>query len=47
MQTEELKGLVLFIGIVGLYTFVLLGCMAKRLDVVGRQIEEEDAKYVN
>lgn len=43
----EIQGLVIFVGIVAAYSFVLLGCMARRLDAVGRQIEEEDAKYVN
>jgi hypothetical protein len=43
MEIEEVKGLVIFMGIVGVYTFVLLGCMERRL----KHIEEEDAKYVN
>jgi len=47
MEIDELKGLVIFVGIVGVYTFVLLGCMERRLDRVVKHIEEEDSKYVN
>jgi len=47
MEIAELKGLVIFVGVVGAYTFVLLGCMKRRLDRVVKQIEEEDSKYVN
>ena len=50
MGIDELKGLVIFVGIIGAYTFVLFGCMErrlKRLDRVVKQIEEEDSKYVN
>ena len=43
MEIDELKGLVIFVGIVGVYTFVLLGCMERRLF----RVEEEDSKYVN
>jgi hypothetical protein len=45
MEIEELKGLVIFIGIVGAYTFVLLGCLERRLKKVAAVID--DAKYVN
>ena len=45
MEIEELKGLVIFIGIVGAYTFVLLGCLERRLKKVVAVID--DAKYVN
>jgi hypothetical protein len=45
MEIEELKGLVIFIGIVGAYTFVLLGCLERRLKKVAVVID--DAKYVN
>ena len=41
----ETAGLVIFIGMVGAYTFVLLGCLERRLQKVGRVIE--DSKYVN
>ena len=47
MEIDELKGLVIFVGIVGVYIFVLLGCMERRLDRVLKQVEEEDSKYVN
>jgi hypothetical protein len=42
---EELKGLVIFTGIVMTYVFVLLGCLERRLKRVDRVIEE--TKYVN
>jgi len=45
MYTEEVKGLVIFIGILGAYTFVLLGCLEQRLKKVAKVID--DAKYVN
>jgi len=46
---EELKGLVFFTGIVAMYTFILLGCLERRLKKVDRVVKqvEEDAKYVN
>lgn len=47
MEIQELKGLVIFVGIVAAYSFVLFGCMAHRLNRIVRQIEEEDEKYVN
>lgn len=47
MEIEEVKGLVIFMGIVGVYTFVLLGCMERRLFRILKHIEDEDAKYVN
>ena len=45
MYIEELKGLVIFTGIVAMYTFVLLGCLERRLKKVAKVID--DAKYVN
>ena len=49
MYTEEVKGLVIFTGIVAMYTFILLGCLERRLKKVGRVVKqaEEDAKYVS
>lgn len=47
MSYDEFKGLVIFVGIVGLYSFVLLGCMGRHVDRIERHIEEEDSKYVN
>jgi hypothetical protein len=49
MYTEEVKGLVIFTGIVAMYTFILLGCLERRLKKVGQVVKkvEEDAKYVN
>ena len=49
METADLKGLVIFTGIVAVYTFVLLGCLERRLKKVGRVVKqaEEDSKYVN
>ena len=50
MDTEALKGLVVLTGIVAMYTFVLLGCLERRLKKVARavkKIEKEDSKYVN
>lgn len=40
-----MKGLVILTGIVAMYTFVLLGCMERRLKKVDRVIEE--SKYVS
>jgi hypothetical protein len=45
MEIEALKGLVIFTGMVAMYTFVLLGCLERRLKKVGAVIE--DTKYVN
>ena len=45
MEIEAIKGIVIFVGIVGAYTFVLLGCLEQRLKKVARVID--DAKYVN
>jgi hypothetical protein len=45
METEDLKGLVIFTGIVAMYTFVLLGCMERRLRKIAQVLD--DAKYVN
>jgi hypothetical protein len=49
MYIEEVKGLVIFTGVVAMYTFTILGCMERRLKTVGRVVKqaEEDAKYVN
>lgn len=50
MEIAELKGLVIFTGIVAAYTFVLFGCLErklKRLDRAVKQIEDENSKYVN
>jgi hypothetical protein len=45
MYTEELKGLVIFTGAVAIYTFILLGCLERRLKKVAKVVD--DAKYVN
>lgn len=49
METADLKGLVILTGIVAMYTFILLGCLERRLKKVDRVVKqvEEDAKYVN
>ena len=49
MEMADLKGLVIFTGIVAMYTFVLLGCLEQRLKKVDRVIKqvEDDAKYVS
>jgi hypothetical protein len=49
MYTEEVKGLVIFTGIVAVYTFILLGCLEPRFKKVARAVKkaEEDSKYVN
>lgn len=49
METADVKGLVIFTGVVFMYSFVLLGCLEQRLKKVGRVVKqiEEDAKYVN
>jgi hypothetical protein len=49
MYTEEVKGLVIFTGIVAMYTFVLLGCLEGRLKKVARAVKQadEDSKYVS
>jgi hypothetical protein len=46
---EELKGLVIFTGIIAMYTFILLGCLERRLKKVDRVVKqvEYDAKYVS
>jgi hypothetical protein len=43
----EIQGLLIFMGIVGAYTFIILGCMERRLGRVVKHMEEEDSKYVN
>jgi hypothetical protein len=45
METADVKGLVILTGIVAMYTFVLLGCLERRLKKVDRVIEE--SKYVS
>jgi hypothetical protein len=45
METADLKGLVIFTGLVAMYAFVLLGCMERRLKKVDRAVD--DLKYVN
>ena len=45
MYNEEVTGLVFFTGIVAMYTFVLLGCLEKRLKKIAAVID--DAKYIN
>jgi hypothetical protein len=45
----EIQGLVFFVGTVAVYTFVLLGCLERRLKGVARVVKqvEDDAKYVS
>lgn len=45
----EIQGLLLFVGTVSIYTFVLLGCLERRLKSVARVVKqaEDDAKYVS
>jgi hypothetical protein len=46
----EIQGLVILAGTFTIYALVLFGCMErrlKRLDRFVKQIEEENAKYVN
>lgn len=45
MDTEEVKGLAIFTGILVTYMFVILGCLERRLKRVDRVIES--TKYVN
>ena len=45
METADMKGLVILTGIVAMYTFVLLGCLERRLKKVDRAVD--DLKYVN
>ena len=49
MYIEEVKGLVIFTGVVAMYTFIILGCLERRLKKVGRVVKqaEEDSKYIN
>lgn len=49
VETDAVKGLVIFTGTVALYVFVLLGCLERRLKNVSRVIKkvEDDVKYVN
>jgi hypothetical protein len=45
METADVTGLIIFVGMVGAYTFILLGCLEQRLKKVGQIVE--DSKYVN
>lgn len=45
METADVAGFVIFVGMVGAYTIILLGCLERRLKKVGQVVE--DAKYVN
>lgn len=49
MDIEALKGLAIFTGITVTYTFVILGCLERRLKKVAQVVRqaEDDAKYVN
>jgi hypothetical protein len=49
MDTAEIKGLVILTGFAAMYTFILLGCLERRLKKVGRVVKqaEEDSKYIN
>jgi hypothetical protein len=49
METADVVGLIIFVGTVGAYTFILLGCLERSLKKVERVVKkcEEDAKYVN
>lgn len=49
METADVAGLVVFVGMVGAYTFILLGCLEQRLRKVDKVVRlvESDAKYVN
>jgi hypothetical protein len=49
MEAADVTGLIIFVGMVGAYTFILLGCLERRLKKVDRVVKqaEEDAKYVN
>ena len=49
MKTDDVAGLVIFVGMVGAYTFVLLGCLERRLKKLDKVVRlvESDSKYVN
>jgi len=49
METADVAGLVIFVGMVGAYTFILLGCIERRLKKVDKVVRlvESDSKYVN
>ena len=49
METADVAGLVVFVGMVGAYTFILLGCLERRLRKVDKVVRlvESDSKYVN
>ena len=49
MDTADVAGLIIFVGTVGAYTFILLGCLERSLKKVDRVVKkcEEDSKYVN
>jgi hypothetical protein len=45
METADIKGLVIFTGLVTMYAFALSGCLERRLKKIDRLIEE--SKYVS
>ena len=45
MDMQAINGLAIFVGIFATYTFVLLGCLERRLKKVGAVVD--DLKYVN
>lgn len=49
METADVTGFVIFVGMVGAYTIILLGCLERRLEKVARSVKkcEDDSKYVN
>lgn len=49
MDLEDVKGCVIFTGIVVVYSFMILGCIEHRLQKIDRIIKrsEKDAKYIN
>ena len=49
MEIEAVRGLVVLTGIVAMYTFILLGCLERRLRKVDKVVRlvESDSKYVN
>ena len=50
MESEDIKGFLVFLGIWGALAFTLAGCLErklKRLNRVVREIEGDMSKYVN
>jgi len=49
MEAADVTGLIIFVGMVGAYTFILLGCLERRLKKVDKVVRliESDTKYVN